>query len=94
MLQKMELAQILRFVSKRWSDIADDPQNRVMQSLPEAFWMNSVGGKAGKGRWITMLMYTESEEDAQAFKDVLLRWQSKGSQKQSHPDLIQIGRKD
>lgn len=93
MIQKEEMAQILQFVSKRWIDIAEDPDSKIMQTLPNDFWMNSVGGKAGKGRWVTMLMYTENEEDANAFKEVLLRWQSKGMQKQQSPDLIQIGKK-
>lgn len=93
MIRKEELAQILQFVSKRWIGIAEDPDNKIMQTLPNDFWMNSVGGKAGKGRWVTMLMYTENEEDANAFKEVLLRWQSKGMQKQQSPDLIQIGKK-
>jgi hypothetical protein len=53
--------------------------------------MNSVGGQAGKGRWITTLMYTENESDANAMKEVLLRWQSKAKTK--GPDLIQINRK-
>ena len=93
MIKKEELAQIMQFVSQRWSDIAKDPNNKVMQTLPNDFWMNSVGGKAGKGRWVTMLMYTENEDDANAFKEVLLRWQSKGMQKQPSPDLIQIGKR-
>lgn len=94
MLQKLELSQILRFVSKRWEDVASNPQSRVMQSLPDSFWMNSVGGRAGKGRWVATLMYTESQDDADAFKEVLLRWQNKGGKKTSDtsPDLIQIGR--
>ena len=37
-----------------------------------------------------MLMYTESQEDADAFKEVLLRWQTKGQKTGS--DLIQIGK--
>ena len=37
-----------------------------------------------------MLMYTEEEADANAFKEVLLRWQSKGMQNKDSPDLIQI----
>lgn len=90
MIQKKELDQLLRFVSKRWAEIADDPQNTTTESLPDTFWMNSVGGRAGRGRWVTMLMYTESQEDADAFKEVLLRWQTKG--KKSGPDLIQIGK--
>lgn len=93
MLQKEGLIQVLRFVSKRWNDIAGDPQNRVMATLPDTFWMNSVGGRAGKGRWVTVLMYTESEEDAEAFKEVLLRWQSKGARKPAGADLIQIGKR-
>ncbi len=40
-------------------------------------------------------MYTENEADAAGFKEVLLRWQSKGSDKNRDPgpDLIQIGKK-
>ena len=90
MLQKIELAQILRLVAKRWDDIADNPQSMVMRSLPDTFWMNSAGGKAGKGRWVTAIMYTENAEDAESFKKVLLRWQASGAEKQAHPDLVQI----
>jgi hypothetical protein len=90
MIKKLELEQILQFVSKRWIDISRDPENKAMKTLPSNFWMNSVGGKAGKGRWVTMLMYTEEEADANAFKEVLLRWQSKGMQNKGSPDLIQI----
>ncbi len=86
-----EMNQILGFVSKRWEELAANPENRVMQTLPSNFWMNSVGGKAGEGRWITALMYTESEADAQALKDVLMRWQAKGMESTNAPDLIQIG---
>ena len=93
MIQKEEITQIMKFIAQRWEDITKDPNNKVLQNLPSDFWMNSVGGKAGKGRWVTMLMYTENEEDANAFKEVLLRWQSKGMQKQPSPDLIQIGKK-
>ncbi len=42
---------------------------------------------------MTMLMYTESEEDANALKEVLLRWQAKGMQSKPNLDLIQIGKK-
>jgi hypothetical protein len=60
--------------------------------------MNSTGGPAGKGRWITTLMYTENETDANNFKEVLLRWQTKAQQTESHQskpsDLIQINRKN
>ena len=90
MIQKEELEQILQFISKRWIDISRDPENKAMKTLPSDFWMNSVGGKAGKGRWITMLMYTEDEADANAFKEVLLRWQAKGMQDKKSTDLIQI----
>lgn len=90
MISKEELGQILQFVSKRWTDISREPENKIMQTLPSNFWMNSVGGKAGKGRWVTMLMYTEEEADANAFKEVLLRWQSKGMQNTPSTDLIQI----
>ncbi len=93
MLEKEGLEEILHFVSKRWIDITRDPNNKAMKTLPTNFWMNSVGGKAGKGRWVTMLMYTEKEEDANAFKEVLLRWQSKGMQKVPDSALIQIGKK-
>ena len=93
MIQRDEMEQILNFVSKRWIEISQDPDNKAMQTLPSNFWMNSVGGKAGKGRWVTMLMYTENETDAEVFKDVLLKWQAKGMQGNQSPDLIQIGKK-
>ena len=93
MIDKNGLGEILQFVSNRWIEISKDPANKAMQALPNNFWMNSVGGKAGKGRWVTMLMYTENEEDANAFKEVLLRWQTKGMQDKQAPDLIQIGKK-
>jgi len=40
-------------------------------------------------------MYTENEADAAAFKEVMLRWQTKGNDKDGDkgPDLIQIGKK-
>ena len=93
MIDRQELEQILHFVAKRWVDITREPDNKAMKLLPTNFWMNSIGGKAGKGRWVTMLMYTESEEDANALKEVLLRWQAKGLQNKPSPDLIQIGKK-
>ncbi|EPA06109.1 hypothetical protein [Candidatus Nitrosarchaeum limnium] len=93
MIKKEELQYILNFVAKRWVDISNEPNNKVMETLPSNFWMNSVGGKAGKGRWVTALMYTENEADANAFKEVLLRWQTKGMEKTQSPDLIQIGKK-
>ncbi len=76
MIDRQELEQILHFIAKRWVDITIESDNKAMKSLPTNFWMNSIGGKAGKGRWVTMLMYTESEEDANALKEVLLRWQA------------------
>ena len=93
MINKQGLEQILHFVSKRWVDITREPDSKAMKSLPTNFWMNSIGGKAGEGRWVTTLMYTESEEDANALKEVLLRWQAKGLQSKPSSDLIQIGKK-
>ena len=93
MIDRQELEQILHFVAKRWVDITREPDNKAMKLLPTNFWMNSIGGKAGKGRWLTMLMYTESEEDANALKEVLLRWQAKGLQNKPSSDLIHIGKK-
>ncbi len=93
MIQKEELEQILNFVSKRWIEITKDPENKALQTLPSNFWMNSIGGQAGKGRWVTMLMYTENEADAEVFKGVLLNWQAKGMEGNQSPDLIQIGKK-
>ena len=51
--------------------------------------MNSIGGPAGKGRLITTILYTENEDEANQFKNVLLRWQSKPQQPKS-PHLVQI----
>jgi hypothetical protein len=89
MIDRDELNQILAFVAKRWTDLSRDPNNKAVKTLPDNFWMNSIGGPAGKGRWVTTLMYTENEDDANNFKEVLLRWQTK-SQSQKSPDLIQI----
>jgi hypothetical protein len=95
MIGKEEIDQILHFVSKRWIDMSRDPKHKAFEILPSNFWMNSIGGKAGNGRWITMLMYTEDQVEAESFKEVLLRWQGKHSaQKQNDSfDLIQIGKK-
>ena len=90
MLEKDELSQILAFVAKRWTDLSRDPDNKAVKTLPDTFWMNSIGGPAGKGRWVTTLMYTENEDEANRFKDVLLRWQSMQQQSSKSPDLIQI----
>ena len=83
------MSQILTFVAKKWTDLSRDPDNKAVKTLPDTFWMNSIGGPAGKGRWVTTLMYTENEDEANRFKDVLLRWQSMQKQSKS-PDLIQI----
>lgn len=91
MIDKDGLDQILHFVSKRWVELSQDPNNKALKNLPSEFWMNSVGGKAGNGHWVTMLLYTENEADANALKEVLLRWQTKGSTPKT--DLVQIKRK-
>ena len=94
MIQKEDLDEILHFVSKRWVDLSRDVQNKSVENLPTNFWMNSVGGRAGIGRWITTLMYTEDESESESFKEVLFRWQSKHNvTTHSSPDLIQIGKK-
>jgi len=87
MITKDQLDQILHFVSKRWVDMSRNPDHEAFKSLPSNFWMNSIGGPAGKGRWITMLMYTDDEAEAETLKEVLLRWQTKV---QKSSDLIQI----
>ena len=71
MIDKEQLNQILAFVAKRWTDLSRDPDNKAVKTLPDNFWMNSVGGPAGKGRWITTLMYTEDEAEASADEEVL-----------------------
>jgi len=93
MIEKQGLEQILNFVANRWIEVSKDPENKAMKTLPSNFWMNSVGGTAGNGKWVTVLMYTENEADANAFREVLLRWQAKGTQSNQSPDLIQIGKK-
>ena len=95
MISKEELDQILHFVSKRWIDMSRDPNHKVFATLPTDFWMNSMGGSAGNGRWITMLMYTEDQAEAESFKEVLLRWQSKHntSKHDDSQNFIQIGKK-
>ena len=47
MIDKNELNQILAFVSKRWTDLSRDTDNKALKSLPSDFWMNSIGGPAG-----------------------------------------------
>ena len=96
MIKREELEQILNFVANRWNEVTKDPNSKTMENLPSDFWMNSVGGKtANNGFWVTALMYTENEADAAAFKEVLLRWQTRGNDKDRDkgPDLIQIGKK-
>ncbi len=96
MIQREELEQILNFVANRWVEVTKEANSKTLENLPSDFWMNSVGGKTAKnGYWITALMYTENDADAAAFKEVLLRWQTKGNGKNidKGPDLIQIGKK-
>ena len=96
MIQREELEQILNFVAGRWNEVTKDPNSKALETLPSDFWMNSVGGKTAKGGyWVTTLMYTENEADAASFREVLLRWQAKGNDKNKDkgPDLIQIGKK-
>ena len=94
MIDRQGMMQILQFVSKHWDTIPHDSTNKAMQALPDSFWMNSIGGKAGKGYWVTTLMYTEDPAFANTFKDVLMKWQSKGMEKNAPPpDLIQINSK-
>ena len=94
MITKEELDEILHFVAKRWVDMSRDVNHKAFTNMPTDFWMNSIGGTAGPGRWVTTLMYTEDEQEAESFKEVLLRWQSKHNALKSEPsDLIQIGKK-
>ena len=94
MITKEELDEILHFVAKRWVDMSRDPNHKAFANMPTNFWMNSMGGGAGEGRWVTTLMYTEDSQEAEAFKEVLLRWQSRNNAaKERSPDLIQIGKK-
>ena len=95
-IQREELGQILNFIASRWNKTVEDPDNKAMEGLPNDFWMNSIGGKTAKGGfWVTTILYTENEADAAGFKEVLLRWQTKGNDKNKDkgPDLIQIGKK-
>ncbi len=94
MITKEDLDQILHFVSKRWVDMSRDEKNKAFENMPTDFWMNSIGGTAGDGKWVTTLMYTEDSQEAESFKEVLLRWQSKhNAPKTETSDLIQIGKK-
>jgi len=94
MITKEELDEVLHFVAKRWIDMSRDPNHKAFVNMPTNFWMNSMGGGAGEGRWVTTLMYTEDPEEAESFKEVLLRWQSRhNALKERSPDLIQIGKK-
>ena len=82
MIEKQDVGKIMNFVASRWVAESRDPDSKVLAELPNDFWMNSVGGKtANGGFWVTSLMYTENEADAAAFREVLLRWQSKGVNK-------------
>ena len=94
MITKEELDQILHFVSKRWIDMSREEKHKAFENMPTDFWMNSMGGTAGPGKWVTMLMYTEDAQEAESFKEVLLRWQAKHNAPKMGPsDLIQIGKK-
>ncbi|CAI9831532.1 MAG: hypothetical protein MPI95_01645 [Nitrosopumilus sp.] len=93
MIGSEEMGRILRFVADRWVRVADGREPKPLVGLPGRFWMNSVGGRTAKGGfWVTSLMYTENEADAAAFREVLLRWQSRGAEEKKGPDLIQIGK--
>ena len=96
MIQREELNQILSVVASSRDAAVTESDNKAREGLPNDFWMNSSGGKTAKGGfWVTTIMYTENEADAAGFKEVLLRWQSKGNDKNKDktPDLIQIGKK-
>lgn len=94
MITKEELDQILHFVSKRWIDMSRDEKHKAFENMPTDFWMNSMGGTAGPGKWVTMLMYTEDAQEAESFKEVLMRWQAKHNAPKMGPsDLIQIDKK-
>ena len=94
MLDKQGLDQILRVVSERWMRISNDPGHKALQGLPDDFWMNAAGGRAGSGKWLTVILYTENDTDAETFRQVLQKWQMKGarSEEKGMPDLIQIGK--
>ena len=102
-LDREGAGRIIDVVARRWSEIAGDPSNKAFSSLPGQFWMNAAGGRAGGGKWVTVLMYTENDADADAFRAVLQRWQARGSgaggqgrgqegSGSAAPDLIQIRR--
>ena len=94
MITKDELDEVLHFVAKRWVDMSREQNHKAFENMPTDFWMNSMGGTAGDGRWVTTLMYTEDASEAEAFKEVLMRWQGRhNSPKSGPPDLIQIGKK-
>ena len=102
MIDKSELDLILSYTIEYWNNLRNDPENEAVKILPSKFWMKSLGGPVGnkdkqKGRWVTTLMYIEDDGMAQAFKEVLMRWQSKGQQQgielpTKSPDLIKINR--
>ena len=103
MIDKEELAQIMKFVSEYWVKLNNDPDNYALNILPSKFWMKSLGGPVGnekttKGRWVTTLMYLEDEEMEKSFREVLARWHAKGQQTATDlptksPDLNQLGRR-
>jgi hypothetical protein len=70
-----------------------DEKHKAFENMPTDFWRNSMGGTAGEGKWVTTLMYTEDPQEAESFKEVLLRWQSKHNAQKTGPSgLIQIGK--
>jgi len=93
MITKEDLDQVLQFVSKRWIDMSRDQNHKAFENMPTDFWMNSMGGNAGEGKWVTTLMYTEDSKEADSFKEVLMRWQSKHNTLGQGSDTIQIGKK-
>ena len=94
MITKEELDEVLHFVAKRCVDMSRDSNHKAFENIPTNFWMYSMGGSAGEGKWVTTLMYTEDSQEAESFKEVLLRWQSRrNATKERSPDLIQIGKK-
>lgn len=95
MIEKQEMVKVLDFLANRLSNMKNDSENNALRTLPDDFWMNSIGGRtANGGYWVNTIFYTENIADANAFKSVLLKWQERGAQKHDNgPNLIQIGKK-
>ena len=47
MIEKDEIAEILRFVSEYWDKLKNEPENEALKMLPSKFWMKSLGGPVG-----------------------------------------------